>query len=180
VRRLFLAVTVAVFLAVSARVEASSDLRARVVVAIDRLEHEINDRKWNLNNLEEKRSLERDLQLLYKLYDRILEHENDIMTFDCSGATVLPGGGPPVSSAGSDDAGSLSLGAGSMTIGGTRWVFARHISDTEIRLLAQLTWIDDRLANERWHLNNLAEKKELIATRERVLSALRRVRNSRC
>jgi hypothetical protein len=59
-------------------------------------------------------------------------------------------------------------------------IFARQITDTEVRLLAQLVYIEDRLDKGPWHLNNLDEQKSLKAERERVRSALRRLRNSRC
>lgn len=175
----------------------AQDLKSKLVVEIDRVESEIRDTRWNLNTLEEKHGLEKELDLLKKLYDRIVQHEGDIMTFECSGATLDPEGGPPRSTGESDLIGSLMQGsistqapqgntggelpnAGSGPALGYRFVYARQITDTEIRLLAQLVWIDDRLAHERWHLNNLSEKKELQTTRTRVLSALRRVRNSRC
>jgi hypothetical protein len=173
----------------------AQDLRSRLVVEIDRVETEIRETRWNLNTLEQKRGLERELALLKKLYDRIVEHEGELMSFECSGATLDPEGGPPRSTQDSDLIGSLSQGARSSSIqrggGGTdmpgspassgyRFIFARQITDTEIRLLAQIVWIDDKIANERWHLNNLEEKKQLQKERARAVSALRRVRNSRC
>jgi hypothetical protein len=157
----------------------AQDLKTKLVVEIDRVETEIRETRWHLNSLEQKRGLERELDLLKKLYDRIVQHEGDLMSFECAGSTLDLGGGPPISTASSDVVGSLSQGAASGAPG-YRFIFARHITDTEIRLLAQLVWIDERLAKERWHLSNLSEKKELQATRERTLSALRRVRNSRC
>lgn len=192
-------------LATEASSARASNLRAQVVVAIERLESIVDTTRWNLNTLEEKRALEAELRILKKLYDRILEHESDFMTLECAGATIDPEGGPPVSTASSDVLGTLLLGENAARAGigmggrpttpasvdgarggapfvglGYRFLFAREITDVEVRLLAQLVYIDDRLQSGRWHLNNLNEQRDLKKIRDRVAAELRRVRNSRC
>ncbi len=58
--------------------------------------------------------------------------------------------------------------------------FVRLITDVEVRLLAGLVLIEDKLANGDWHFNNQGEKQELFDQRENIKAALRRLRNSRC
>jgi hypothetical protein len=187
----------------------ASNAKAEVVLEIERLESTLKNTRWNLNTLEEKKRLQNDLRLLRVLYDRIIEYEGDLMGFDCAGAIIDGEGGPPESTEGSDIAGLLSQqeitasrlaaqnatppaapptggrdgvappGGRGLTFGGGIG-FVRAITDVEVRLLAGLVFIDDRLDKNDWHLNNLEEKNKLIAERETIRASLRRLRNSRC
>jgi hypothetical protein len=187
---------------------SASNAKAEVVLEIQRLESTIKSTRWNLNTLEEKKRLQNDLRLLRVLYDRIIEYEGDLMGFDCAGAIIDGEGGPPESTEGSDIAGLLSqqeitasrlaaqgsapppapppassdgvsLPGRGLTFGGGIG-FVRTITDVEVRLLAGLVMIEDRLANHEWHLNNQQEKQKLIAEKENLRASLRRLRNSRC
>ena len=190
----------------SASPARASNARAEVVLEIERIEHTIKSTRWNLNTLEEKKKLQNDLRLLRILYDRIVDYEGELMAFPCAGAITDGEGGPPESTEGSDIAGLLSqqeitaellarnptgppptgptggdnLSTGRNPILGGGLGFVRQITDVEVRLIAGLVHIEDRLANDDWHLNNLELKKQLIAEKENIERALRRLRNSRC
>ena len=184
----------------------ASNAKMEVVLEIERIESTLKATRWNLNTLEEKKKLQNDLRLLLILYDRIVDYEAELMAFPCAGATTDGEGGPPESTEGSDIAGLLSQqeitadilaqsgGGGGATppptsgdnFGGRGLKFGagigfvRTITDVEVRLLAGLVQIDDRLAHDDWHLNNLELKKKLIGERENIRAALRRLRNTRC
>ena len=198
-RSLLLTAILIVGVVVSAfpRAALAQDLKARLVVQIDRLEREIRNRRWNLNTLGEKKHLSHELDLMKHLYDRVIQQESDISGLECAGATLDLDNGPPLSTESSDLIGGLlresrgasasdapRVGEGGVTVqnGSTtfRFAFGRQITDTEVRLIAEIVQIEDRLANDDWHLNNLEEKKQLEDHRSDLLSALRRVRNSRC
>jgi len=181
----------------------ASNAKMEVVLEIERIEHTIEKTRWNLNTLEEKKRLQNELRLLRLLYDRIIEYEGDLMAFPCAGAVIDGEGGPPESTEGSDIAGLLSQqeitaqqlaatpngvpppaeGDGAIGRGlafGSGLGFVRTITDVEVRLIAGLVYIDDRLEHDDWHLNNLELKKQLIGEKENLYRALRRLRNSRC
>ena len=183
----------------------ASNAKAEVVLEIERIETTLRTTRWNLNTLEEKKKLKNDLRLLHILYDRIVDYEAELMAFPCAGAITDGEGGPPESTEGTDIAGLLSQqeitaqqlaqnpstpppgpsigdnpGSGRGLSFGGGIGFVRTITDVEVRLIAGLVHIDDRLANDDWHLNNLELKKKLIAEKENIRAALRRLRNSRC
>jgi hypothetical protein len=180
----------------------ASNAKAEVVLEMERIETVIRTTRWNLNTLEEKKRLQNDLRLLRILYDRIVDYEAELMAFPCAGAVIDGEGGPPESTEETDIAGLLSQEqitaaqlnnqsgtppAGGGDLGGGRGLrfgggigFVRTITDVEVRLIAGLVQIDDRLANDDWHLNNLELKEKLIAEKENIRAALRRIRNSRC
>lgn len=176
-----------------ARPAQASNAKAEVVVAIDQLEQRIAGTRWNLNTLDQKAALQRELRLLHQLYDRILAYEGELNTFPCAGAVLTPGEGPPHSTEATDAVGLLAqrdLNRAARTggeptfeglfTGPWRVGFLAQITDVEVRLLAQVLIIDDRLATTDWHLNNQDEKKQLLGLKASLQSSLRRVRNSRC
>lgn len=171
----------------------ASNAKAEVVVAIDQLEQRIAGTRWNLNTLDQKAALQRELRLLHQLYDRIIAYEGELNTFPCAGAVLTPGEGPPRSTEATDAVGLLAQrdldraarASGAPTFEGLftgpwRVGFLAQITDVEVRLLAQVLMIDDRLATTDWHLNNQDEKKQLLGLKASLQSSLRRVRNSRC
>ncbi len=183
----------------------ASDARAEVVLAIERAEHKLENTRWHFNNVAERDRLRAEIKLLHRLYDRILVHENELNAFPCAGA-VLNGRGPPRSTAQTDQLGVLNQSVlqrqgraaprgrrrstgrtpsvrvpdGSALAGFRRFVFLRAITDVEVKLLARIVYLEDRINNERWHFNNLKEKREVERVLDRSQAELRRVRNSRC
>lgn len=184
----------------------ASNAKAEVILEIERLETRIETTRWNLNTLEEKKRLQNELRLLHLLYDRIVDYESELMGFPCAGAVIDAEGGPPESTEATDVAGLLSQreitasqlaaqnaspppgsGSGGDDVAPGRGLrfggglgFVRTITDVEVRLLAGLVFIDDRLERDDWHFNNQGEKKKLIAERDNIRAALRRIRNGRC
>lgn len=171
----------------------ASNAKAEVVVAIDQLEQRIAGTRWNLNTLDQKAALQRELRLLHQLYDRIIAYEGDLNAFPCAGAVLTPGEGPPRSSDQSDAIGLLGQrdldraqpaperARYEALMGGPwRFGFLVQITDVEVRILGQLVALDDRLKTTSWHLNNQDEKKELLALQASLQATLRRLRNMRC
>ena len=183
----------------------ASNARAEVVVAIERVERKLKTTRWHFNNLAERDTLKAELALLHTLYDRILAHENELNAFPCAGA-VLNGRGPPRSTEQTDQNGLLNQAvlqrpgragrpganrkrgdvrsgrgpAGRPLAGFRRFVFLRAITDVEVKLLAQIVYLENRLATERWHFNNMSEYREVQQVLANSKDELRRVRNSRC
>lgn len=169
---------------------------------IQRIESKIQNTSWNLNTLDQKKALKKELVLLNRLYDKIVEYEGLLMGFPCAGATINPEGGPPVSTELSDGIGAIAqgqiaagaagvAGGGAAGVGGLEggvaggragggFAFARHITDVEVRLLAGIVYAEHRLKTDQWHWNNLTEKKDLQRKLKEMKAALRRVRNGRC
>ena len=177
----------------------ASNARAEVVLAIQRTEAKINNTRWNFNTLAERKKLQQELDLLHRLYDRIIAHEGDLNGFPCAGA-VIDGSGPPTSTEMTDRIGLLGQssqgnpGARGTATRGDRvsplpfaripgfrgFAFLRAITDVEVKLLAQIVFMEHRLETHRWHFNNQNEQEKLRNALAEAQSALRRLRNSRC
>lgn len=133
----------------------ASEAKARLVADASLLEDELATTRWTMDLRDEKKRLEREVQLQHRIINAVATVERALRGCAASGPIATRGGGVQV-------------------------VLQRELSDVEVDLIARILRIEDRLERDDWRFDNRDEKKALERERERLQKTLTRVALSLC
>jgi hypothetical protein len=133
----------------------AGEAKARLVADASLLEDQLANTRWTMDLRDEKKRLEREVQLQHRIINAVATVERALVGCGTSGQVATRGGGVQV-------------------------VLQRELSDVEVELIARILRIEDRLERDDWRIDNRDERKALEKERERLQKTLTRVALSLC
>lgn len=133
----------------------ASDAKARLVADTSLLEDQLATTRWTMDLRDEKKHLERQVQLRHRIINAVATVEQALRGCGTSGRVATRGGEVQV-------------------------ILQRELSDVEVELITRILQIEDRLERDDWRFDNRDEKKALEKERERLQKTLTRVALSLC
>lgn len=133
----------------------ANEAKARLVADATLLEDQLATTRWTMDLRDEKKRLEREVQLQHRIINAVATVEQALS--GCGVSRQVPAAG-----------------------GVVQVVLQRELSDVEVQLITRILRIEDRLERDDWRFDNRDEKKALEKERERLRQTLTRVALSLC